>query len=67
MPRTRVDLIPSRPFTSAISETLLGTHAMMRCIDEALLTHDFRDSWIYQLLSKSSRPQSLRGRCSMGC
>lgn len=41
VPRTRVDLIPSRPFTSAVSETLLGTHAMMRCINEALLTHDF--------------------------
>ncbi|MCS0501280.1 AAA family ATPase [Ancylobacter mangrovi] len=40
VPRTHIELVPTRQFTSAISEALLGSGAMMRCLDEALLSHD---------------------------
>lgn len=40
VPRTHIELVPTRQFTSAISEVLLGSSAMMRCIDDALLSHD---------------------------
>ncbi|MCJ8145225.1 AAA family ATPase [Ancylobacter sp. A5.8] len=40
VPHTHIELVPTRKFSSAISEALLGSVAMMRCLDEALRNHD---------------------------
>ncbi|WP_188609808.1 AAA family ATPase [Chelatococcus reniformis] len=40
VPRTGVELLPTKKFNSVISEALLGSSAMMRCLSEALSTYD---------------------------